>query len=388
MFCLVRTTIILLAALASSNPLLAIDADRDFSGKWFFDAGGSNTRAISPPQERFLTIVAQDNAIQCSTTAPDGTPVQWTFSPDGSDTRYRIGTEKRNSKVKWEGNALLVNTIVTGSQDYSVLDRWYLSRDRSVLTIERQTQQGGSESEGVLRYHREGLPVSSNPPPPNLAPQAVVASNTVRPALQAPPPPPEPAQLVVRSGTRIPLSLRNSIDTKHSREGDRVYLDTLYPVVVDNHIVVPRGSYVVGTLTKSKPAGAVTGKGELYIRFDSLTLPNGVTRDFRSRLASADTTHGNVDRQEGTITGERDKAGEAKTTAEGAGIGAGIGGLAGAAAGHPLGGVGIGAAAGAAVGLASVLNKHRADVSLPRGTTVEMLLDRDLYYLPSELAQR
>jgi len=32
-----------------------------------------------------------------------------------------------------------------------------------------------------------------------------------------------------------------------------------------------------------------------------------------------------------------------------------------------------------------VLIKHRPDASLPRGTTVEMLLDRDLSYVPSEL---
>ena len=76
---------------------------------------------------------------------------------------------------------------------------------------------------------------------------------------------------------------------------------------------------------------------------------------------------------------------DARTTAEGAGIGAAIGGVAGSAAGAPLKGVGIGAAAGAAVGLASVMTKHKADASLPRGTTVEMVLDRDLRYQRSEL---
>ena len=128
------------------------------------------------------------------------------------------------------------------------------------------------------------------------------------------------------------------------------------------------------------------GKGELFIRFDSLTLPNGVTRDFRSRLASADnSTVGKVDPKEGTVTGERDKAGTARTTAEGTGIGASVGTIAGAAAGSPLKGAGIGAAAGAAAGLASVLIKHKPDAKLPAGSTVEMVLDRDLHYQPTEL---
>jgi len=43
---------------------------------------------------------------------------------------------------------------------------------------------------------------------------------------------------------------------------------------------IPRGSYVNGTVTTSKPAGALKGKGELFIRFDALILPNGVTREF------------------------------------------------------------------------------------------------------------
>jgi hypothetical protein len=37
------------------------------------------------------------------------------------------------------------------------------------------------------------------------------------------------------------------------------------------------------------------------------------------------------------------------------------------------------------VGLATVLGRHKPDVTLPHGTVVEMLLDRDLYYQPSEL---
>jgi type IV secretion system protein VirB10 len=185
----------------------------------------------------------------------------------------------------------------------------------------------------------------------------------------------DPGPIVVKAGTHIPLALKNSIDTKHSREGDRVYLETIFPIVIDNRIVIPKGSYVAGTLTISKPAGTVK-KGELYIRFDSLTLPNGATRDFRSRLAGPN---------EGVLTGERDTSGAAKTTAEGGAVGAGVGGIAGAAAGHPLTGVGIGAAAGAATGLAAVLLKHKPDAALPRGATVEMLLDRDLIYQPAEL---
>jgi len=55
--------------------------------------------------------------------------------------------------------------------------------------------------------------------------------------------------------------------------------------------------------------------------------------------------------------------------------GAGIGGLA-TQSGR---GVGIGAAAGAAVGLAAVLLTRGPDAEMPRGSTVEAVIDRSLY---------
>ena len=357
----------------------ATDPDRDFSGKWTLDsARSSNEQSVAGTEDSGLTVAQQDNLLECSSAGVGGVPVKWSYGLDRGETRYRIGAEERSSVTKWEGDALLINTLVTGPQNYTVMDRWKLSRDHSTLTITRQVAHGTRQTEGVLVYLREGQPP---------APEVTGASSPAPPAvasLRRPPEPPQPSEISVPAGTRIPLSLRNPVDTKHSHAGDRVYLETVYPVTIDGRIVIPRGSFVNGTLTISKPAGVVKG-GELYIRFDSLTLPNGVTRDFSSRLGSADSAQGKVDREEGKITGERDKGRDAKTTAEGAGIGASVGGIAGAAAGSPLKGVGIGAAAGAAAGLASVLIKHRPDAGLPAGATVEMILDRDLRYVPAEL---
>jgi type IV secretion system protein VirB10 len=198
--------------------------------------------------------------------------------------------------------------------------------------------------------------------------------------------PPATSDLVVARGTHVGLSLRNALDTKHTHEGDHVYLETIAPITVAGRIVIPRGSYVNGTVTESAPAKGVKKKGEMYIRFDSLVLPNGVTRDFRSRLVSADgEARGTVDSKEGSITGERDSSGDARTVAMGTGIGAGVGAIAGSAAGHPLGGVGIGAAAGAGVALASIFHGKKPEAVLPRGTILEMVLDRDLIYTRNEI---
>jgi hypothetical protein len=190
----------------------------------------------------------------------------------------------------------------------------------------------------------------------------------------------------VEAGTRIPLGLINSVSTKHSVEGDRVYLETVYPIVIANHIVIPPGSYVAGTVTEVKRPGRLKGRGELYVRFDTLTLPNGVTRDFRSRLGSVDGRgREKLDPKEGVIKGDSNKGGDARTVAETAGSGASIGAIAGAAAGHSGLGAGIGGAAGAAAGLVGVLLTRGPDAVLAKGNTVEMVLDRPLSFDASEV---
>src|SRR3984885_1962032 len=212
---------------------------------------------------------------------------------------------------------------------------------------------------------------------------------TSAPAPNAPLPRPvstNPDELVVAVGTRVPLSMINSVSTKTAVSGERVYLESVFPILVSSHIVIPPGSYVTGTVTEVKRPGRVKGRGELYVRFDSLTLPNGVTRDFRARMGSLDgRAPETLDKSEGKIKGEGDTPGDIKTVGEATGIGATVGGLAGAAAGHAGMGAGLGAAAGATAGLIGVQMTRGPESILAKGTTMEMVLDRPLQFNTAEI---
>ena len=191
---------------------------------------------------------------------------------------------------------------------------------------------------------------------------------------------------VVDTGTKVPLTLINSVSTKHSVEGDRVYLQTVYPIMVNGRIVIPPGSYVAGTVTEVKRPGRVKGRGELFLRFDSLTLPNGVTRDFRARIGTMDgRANEDFDRAEGKIKSEGNKGGDARSVGEATAAGASVGVIAGGGSGHYGMGAGIGAAAGAAAGLMGVLLTRGPDAVLAKGSTIEMILDRQLHFEDSEL---
>jgi len=194
------------------------------------------------------------------------------------------------------------------------------------------------------------------------------------------------AEFVIDAGTKVPLSLINSISTKHSAEGDRIYLETVFPIMSNGRIVIPPGSYVAGTVTFVKRPGRVKGRGELFLRFDSLTLPNGVTRDFRARIGSMDgRASEEFDRTEGKISSEGNKGGDARNVGEATAAGASVGVIAGAASGHYGMGTGIGAAAGAAAGLMGVLLTRGPDAVLSKGSTIEMVLDRPLHFQDTEL---
>jgi len=70
---------------------------------------------------------------------------------------------------------------------------------------------------------------------------------------------PEVKNFQVEPGTHIPLSLINSVSTKNAAPGDRVYLETVFPILANGRIVIPPGSYVAGTITNVHRPGKVKG---------------------------------------------------------------------------------------------------------------------------------
>jgi hypothetical protein len=232
-----------------------------------------------------------------------------------------------------------------------------------------------------------------NDPVPAAAPVAQPAANTTAstPAANssgantspapagAPAAKPAPgAKVIVPTGTHLPLVLHNAISTRSARPGDPVYFETVFPVMVDGKVVIPAGSYVSGEVTQSKRAGRVKGKAEIAIRLTTMILPNTYEVNLAAMPSNTGTGGGETTNNEGTIIGDSDKADDAgtviRTTEAGTGIGAGVG----AASGHIGEGVGIGAAAGAAAGLAAVLLTRGPDAELPRGTTLDAVLDRPI----------
>jgi hypothetical protein len=204
---------------------------------------------------------------------------------------------------------------------------------------------------------------------PNAAPAANSASaNTA------------PAQIVVPAGTHLPLVLHNGITTRNAQPGEPLYLETTFPIVVNDRIVIPAGSYVQGEITEAKRPAKGKGGAEVHIRLTTLILPNGYSVKFDAVPTNTETGGGEYVGKEGQINKDRDKAADAGTVIKTTGAGAGIGAVAGGAQG-----AGIGAGLGAAAGLATVMMTRGPELELPRGSSVDIMLDRPLYLDPTKI---
>lgn len=193
-------------------------------------------------------------------------------------------------------------------------------------------------------------------------------------------------EVIVPAGTRVPLVMMNSISSKNSQAGDPVYLQSVYPVILDGRITIPTGTYVSGSVAYSNRPGRVKGRGRLGIRLELMILPNGVVRNLSGRPEALDgRSPNNFDRETGGVRSPGTKGEDAEGIADATVTGASVGSIVGAIGGRYGTGLGIGTVAGAGAGLAKVLLTRGPDVLLDRGTHVEMLLERDLHFSEDEL---
>ena len=181
--------------------------------------------------------------------------------------------------------------------------------------------------------------------------------------------------ITVPSGTRVPLIMKQGLTTKNARPGDPVYAQTSFPIVMNDRIVIPPGTFVQGEIRRVLRPGKVKGRAELQMSFTSMIFPNGYTLLLPGAVQGTpgDQNTAGVKDKEGTIQGEGNKGKDVGTVVGTAIPGAGIGAIAGGAKA-----AGIGALSGGALGLATVLFTRGPEINLAVGDSIEMVLERSI----------
>ena len=201
---------------------------------------------------------------------------------------------------------------------------------------------------------------------------------------QTPSTAPAPAKtLTVPAGQKLLMQLKSGINTKTAKAGDGVYLETSFPVSIDNTMAIPAGTYVQGVIDNVKRSGRVKGRAEVLFHFTTLIFPSGYTVSVPGSVNDVPgADNGRVINKEGSVQADGSKGKDAGTIAGPAAEGAIIGALArggkGALVGSGIGGV---------AGLAEVLFTRGNEINYPAGTAVEMVLQRPITLEEQRIAE-
>src|SRR3954468_3267628 len=189
--------------------------------------------------------------------------------------------------------------------------------------------------------------------------------------------------ITVPAGTKLLMQLKSGVNTKTAKAGDGVYMETSFPVSIENVMAIPPGTYVQGVIDNVKRSGRVKGRAEVLFHFTTLIFPSGYTVSVPgavNEVPGSDT--GRVVNKEGTVTADGTKGKDAGTIAGPTAQGALIGALA-----HGGKGALIGSGIGGVAGVAEVLFTRGNEINYPAGTPVEMVLQRPLVLEETRLAE-
>lgn len=186
--------------------------------------------------------------------------------------------------------------------------------------------------------------------------------------------PPPHTTLTLPAGTHVLMCLTSPLHTTSARAGSGVYLETSWPVIQNDQVVIPAHSRVQGQVEKERRPGRIKGRAQFRLRFTSLILPDNRVMTIAGGLQSlpGDEKVRTKDK-EGTIEPVDQIDSDVYRVASGA-IAGGLGG----ALTRTATGAGIGLAIGGGLGLAKTLFTRGDEIHLPVGTKVEMVLEKPL----------
>ncbi len=184
---------------------------------------------------------------------------------------------------------------------------------------------------------------------------------------------------VLPEKTRITLQLNNKLSTRVNSEGDAFTAYVTAPVLLGDKLMIPKGSVVTGSVSRIIRPGRFKGKAVLNVLFQSIEIPGRGQLPIAASLARLDAEGNGGIRSEGTVEGEGSEGNDLGRIVMPGIVGAGVGTLAGGGKGAAIGG-GI----GAAIGLASVFATRGKEIEVPRGSSLDIVLDKPLTIPPEE----
>jgi outer membrane lipoprotein SlyB len=289
-----------------------------------------------------------------SSRAPQGT-----FEADGVEHEEQLPNSQRTSRVRVSlaGDQLTINSTGNRSSDFTVTfdpvgngnglrvtRRLYNDRLTQPIIVESVYDRTSDIAQWDVYT---GTPNNAGTYP-NMGnyPSNYPNGRNVR------------GEYIVPDGTTIVARLNDDLLTSRARSGDKFTMSVMSPSEYE-------GATIEGSVGNVDRGGRVTGRSEMALNLERITLRNGQSYRFEGTLESARTANGETMRvgTEGSVRESSQTNRTVKRTAIGTAIGAIIGGIAGGGSGAA-----IGAAVGAGAGAGSVYVQGRNDLELMSGS--------------------
>lgn len=186
--------------------------------------------------------------------------------------------------------------------------------------------------------------------------------------------------VVLSAGTRFRAQLKNSINSASTQVGEEIRAVINEPIYGNGAELIPAGSVLIGEAGSVTPAARFKAgaNGKMEIRFSSCETPDGrripfsASVDIKDQRMTGGSTAGRVGK--GLVT---TGVGAASGAALGTALGAIVGGTSNANVGTATGmGAVFGTAIGAGIGGVGALVRKGADLKLPAGLSLPLVLDQ------------
>jgi hypothetical protein len=135
-------------------------AKPDFTGEWKLNTSKSTFGQMPAPDSMTYKIAHADPKLS-TTTKQSGQmgefEMQATYTTDGKEsTNEGFGGSTMKSVVKWDGDALLIETKGQfGDNEFTMTQKWTLAADGKTLTVAQTFKSAMGEGEQKLIFEKQ-----------------------------------------------------------------------------------------------------------------------------------------------------------------------------------------------------------------------------------------
>jgi len=292
--------------------------------------------------------------------------------PEGDSDRVAVEKEAQDEVIVQDPEIQPQERVVvvepesgedTGARADDLAERERLLAERQARLDARERQLREQQQARVPQPAPPAPPQVEEPVQPEKTEETEETPEITEPEVREPEPQPEPEPMVVSvpAGTVLAVEFLESLSSQTSEPGDIFRVRVASDVSTDGAVGIPAGSEVVGVVSEAVPLKKIGGQAKLVLKFTDLVLPSGKTVPIQASFVGQ---------------------GRSETRKDAATIGGAAAG--GAILGRVLGhkdrsrGTVVGAIIGAAAGAVIASKTPGEEVTIDRGTRVDLKLDDEL----------